>query len=186
MSKIGTFGSGWVSTLAVFFLVVSFGFLIMLSTSPGVSAYTITVDGDPSDWLADSSGQENNTGQVYTNNGWEFVWKDNVDDDVGDGDYTYPTHENFGTENNLFDLLEWRMTVDNDNVYFLFKMENLAQVFGAAGANQNGFSGTAFVICIDNDRVAGSGQEWLPAHSDARTADVARWERAIYFDGNDA
>ncbi|MFQ5999167.1 MAG: glucodextranase DOMON-like domain-containing protein [Candidatus Bathyarchaeia archaeon] len=130
--------------------------IIGVSFVPSVGAYTITVDGDPSDWQADTSCQANNTGQYYSP--FEYVWKDAEDDDVGDGNYLYPHNVelNPGGANETVDLLEFRITTDTSKIYFLIKLADVENPFGSG----EGFSGIIVTIHIDQDQVSNSGQEW--------------------------
>ncbi|MEO0271127.1 MAG: glucodextranase DOMON-like domain-containing protein [candidate division WOR-3 bacterium] len=60
-----------------------------------LKAHIITVDGDPSDWMSHSVSQRDTFFYLlhpgYTIDPYESVWLDEIDDDFGDGDYTYPT-----------------------------------------------------------------------------------------------
>ncbi len=52
------------------------------------------------------------------------TWTDPTDDDTGDGDYTYPTHEVFG-EVGQADILAFTIERENGNLVFTFKLRNL-------------------------------------------------------------
>jgi len=151
----------------------------VISFIPKTYGRSITVDGDPSDWLADTSLQDINTGKYYSDVG-EYVWKDSENDDIGDGDYTYPLNATyFGTANNTADLLEFRITYDSENVYFLIKLVNVSNAFGKS----EGFSVPIVTIHIDQDRVDASGQEWTAQYMDAKLDSSCWWEYAIVVKG---
>lgn len=50
----------------------------------------------------------------------EYIWRDALDDDKGNGRYTYPQEPIF---EKCADLQEFRVTFDKDNLYFLIKAE---------------------------------------------------------------
>lgn len=52
------------------------------------------------------------------------TWDDPAGDDVGDGDYTYPTNEVFG-DGGQADLLSFAIEKDNGNLIFVFTIRNL-------------------------------------------------------------
>ena len=135
--------------------------LMLVSVAGFVSAHSITVDGNPTDWLADTSTQSINTWQVYTAVG-EGVFKDNTTD--------YRTDN--GAVSSWADIDEFRVTSDSDYVYFLITFTNLSGV-GTLGTNGGTFlaiaindgtgTGTAFAGNSDTytyNSTAGTGMEW--------------------------
>lgn len=75
--------------------------------------HSIKIDKNIKDW----------TGKAPGENSWvvdadEFIWSDAKNDDTGPGSYKYPTGKVF---NKSSDLREFRVTYDNDNLYFLIK-----------------------------------------------------------------
>ncbi len=66
------------------------------------------------DWIGVSPETEN--ADIYSNG--EYIWRDAKGDDTGAGQYTLPI--NAGLQN-ATDLLEFRVTFDDKNVYFLIK-----------------------------------------------------------------
>ncbi len=66
------------------------------------------------DWLGEAP-KKDNTGVI--SNG-EYIWKDAAGDDTGNGKYEPPTHKDL---QRATDLLEFRVTHDNKNVYFLIR-----------------------------------------------------------------
>jgi len=128
---------------------------------PSVSAYTITVDGDPSDWAADASAQAVNTGKYYaTASGGEYVWKDIEGDDTGNGTYTYPTTYN-GME---ADLLEFRVTSDANWLYMLVRLADIVP----GQWNRTHLA----IVCDTTPTVAGDGlHEWVWQEADVKLSD---------------
>ena len=114
--------------------------LVLLGMAGFVSAHSITVDGDPSDWLADTSSQSINTWQVYTSVG-EGVFKDNTSDYRNDN----------GDISSWADIKEFRVTSDDTYVYFLITFTNLTGV-GSLGTN----GGTFLVIAINDGTGTGT------------------------------
>ena len=165
---------------AFLYLMILFLSIIPIAVFiPKIHGRSITVDGNPNDWLADTSLQDVNTGKYYSDVG-EYVWKDAENDDIGDGDYTYPLNSTyFGTANNTADLLEFRITYDSENVYFLIKLVNVSNAFG----KPEGFSVPIVTIHIDQDRVDASGQEWTAQYMDAKFNSSCWWEYAIVVKG---
>jgi len=152
---------GKISLVLGFLLVLSmFSFLAFVPTA---SAYTITVDGNPNDWLADASAQPVNTGKWYYNvaaNPYssEYVWKDEGGDDTGDGDYTYPTNWN---NTACADILEFRVTWDANNLYLLFKMADVTNEWN----DPLGFCQVYLQVLIDNDFAHKDRQEFADAEA---------------------
>jgi hypothetical protein len=152
--------------------------LLAMIFVPGIaSSHYINVDGDDSDWIGTSPGEDN---FVYSRS--EAIWKDAEGDDSGDGGdapladdnplaYTYPTDAQFlGTE---ADLLEFRITVDDNpdsaKIFFLIRVDY--------EQNWMPFIG----ILLDIDHVSGSGETDCGAYSDACIAEDNAWEYAIYL-----
>ncbi len=78
-----------------------------------VSALTITIDGNPSDWLGD--GPPQGTSDSIAG---QFIYTDFSGDDVGYGPLIYPE----GVPAGCADILEFRVTTDISNMYLLVKM----------------------------------------------------------------
>ncbi|MDD5132035.1 MAG: glucodextranase DOMON-like domain-containing protein [bacterium] len=93
--------------LSVFVAGTVFGFDL-------VKPKTIKVDKNISDWTGVPPEQEN-TSCVSSG---EFIWKDVKGDDTGNGKYYYPANQELARG---ADLLEFRVTYDSKNVYFLIK-----------------------------------------------------------------
>lgn len=78
------------------------------------AGHTIKVDGSIGDWIGTAPAKPN-TAVIEKG---EYIWKDETGDDKGNGKYTYPTNKAFAKG---ADLLEFRVTWDSQNVYFLIK-----------------------------------------------------------------
>ncbi len=151
--------------------------LLMIGLMVG-AAYAhggITVDGDGSDWANLGNGNcpvapGVNSGVVLTvtdsdcglaDAGTEYVWTDAVGDERTD----------FSTPDTRVDITELRINGDENNLYFLIRMNNIDQGTGN-GAPQ-------VQIAIDTDKIAGSGTEWLGGNSDTQVDNSARWEHLV-------
>lgn len=105
-----------------------------------------TIDGDPADWAAltgsDNTGGTNNaTGGTVTAHAF---WIDALGDDLGDGDYAYPTDGNFsGAE---CDLASVRIAYDATNLYLCLQNNSAdSDTFGAYAGR--------FMVYIDRSDV---------------------------------
>lgn len=109
----------------------------------------ITLDGDPTEWGALDGSLTDNTGGIFTAGtvGSQYQWKDALDDDLGDGDYTYPTDATF--DGKEADIAEFRVAYDYAYVYFLIRGNATSDndCFGAYGGR--------YMIYIDRPDVAG-------------------------------
>ncbi len=147
---------------------------VALFISYSMWAHIITVDGDDSDWIGTSPAVED----TFTYSEGEFIWRDAINDDKGDGgdalaasdnpsSYIYPTATNFrGTE---ADIKEIRITADEsqNKLYFLIKID-YGEVWMPFVA-----------ICIDLDHIKGSGQVWLCDYGDLLLDSLNAWEYCI-------
>jgi hypothetical protein len=77
-------------------------------------------------------------------------------DDQGDGDYVYP--ENDRAIPGIFDLIGFRISSDDELVYFQLQFAHLNL---AVISSDTGFNGTFAAIVIDSDDKAGSGNTRL-------------------------
>jgi hypothetical protein len=68
------------------------------------------------DWRG--SPPEKDNASIYSEG--EFIWRDALDDDKGNGSYQYPQEPIF---EKCADLREFRVTYDKDNLYLLIKAE---------------------------------------------------------------
>ena len=119
-------------------------------------AYSITVDGDPSEWVL-SAPTITNQGRIARNTAGlgEYIWNDASGDARSD----------FASPDSRVDLTEFRVTADADYLYFLAKVQDLNQASGD-GAPQ---------IQIAIDRPPG-GETWLGSSSDTQVSPAAAWE----------
>jgi hypothetical protein len=81
------------------------------------SALTITIDGNPSDWLGE--GPASGTSDRIAG---QFIYSDFSGDDVGYGPLIYPE----GVPDGCADILEFRVTTDTTNMYLLVKMRAIS------------------------------------------------------------
>lgn len=141
-------------------------------------AHSVIVDGDPTDWIGNIINATD-TGYI---DGGEAIWLDAQGDDIGDGGdapyaqdnpegYTYPTDTSFtGGE---ADIIQFRLTADTRNLYFLVKLDSFRSVYYPM-----------VVITIDIDHTPGSGQIWLPQSADVLVDSLIQWEYAIILADN--
>ncbi len=132
--------------------------LLFLSLDPPALAHTVTVNANPADWPMAAPGQVNlgHIGRNATHQG-EYIWRDNPNDQRTD----------WGG-NEQADLLEFRVTADSANLYFMAVMSDITQL-GGNGVPQ-------IQVAIDTDRVSGSGEPWLGSLSDTQVSPNAEWE----------
>ncbi len=98
-------------------LIVVIAVLLVTSTVFGfdlVKPKTIQVDKTINDWTGTPPSEENTS--CVSNS--EFIWKDAKGDDTGNGKYYYPANQELARG---ADLMEFRVTYDAKNVYFLIK-----------------------------------------------------------------
>ncbi len=81
---------------------------------------------------------------------------DPVGDDKGDGDYTYP--QNQKAQPGIFDLTEFKISFDQELVYFQLRFSNLSHV---EITSDTSFNGTFATIAIDSDHREKSGNKQL-------------------------
>jgi hypothetical protein len=132
----------------------------------------IRIDGLRDDWFGDPPPSEN-TG---TTSRREFIWNDARDDDVGDGDYVYPTDPSF--EEGCFDLLEFRVAVDSESINFLLEFDSIE----TPDDPPRGFVDQFIEILIDTDR-DGTGRTDTLRDARLKLDHSNAWEYAIWFDG---
>ena len=124
--------------------VTQTGFRNILQSHRG----SINIDGSLDDWVGIRPAQVDTW--VLDGMANEYIWRDSIDDDLGDGGdapnasdnpepYTYPTGTTFtGTEG---DIEEFRVAYDDSNFYFLIVLA------GSPGSTSVPFS----IILIDKD-----------------------------------
>ena len=132
-------------------------------------AYTVTVEGNPSDWGL-SVGKlppNDNTGHLArgagsgNNHVGEYVWRDPEGDE----------RTEFSSPDQRIDLVSFHVTSDASNLYF-------AAIF--SGAPDNGANRvTQLQIAVDRDRTVDSGETALGQGCDTSVAAEAAWEYLI-------
>ncbi|WP_055282219.1 CARDB domain-containing protein [Thermococcus sp. EP1] len=105
-----------------------------------------------------AQGAEN----LWVINSQELIWKDAAGDQ----------RTEWGANTHV-DITEFRVTTDQDYLYFLVKLNN-------TNSWHIGDNGAPFLaITIDTDQVSGSGQVWFSGESDTQLNPNAAWERQI-------
>ncbi len=79
---------------------------------------TIITNGKTNEWKGTLPTNKNI--ETYSVN--EYIWYDAISDDVGDGDYLYPTNIEFGDHD--ADIKQFRVCHDSSNVYFYLQTYN--------------------------------------------------------------
>ena len=125
-------------------------------------AYTITVDGNLSDWLLPAPTTQN-LGHIQR-------------DSSGRGEYIYLDASNdertdFFNPDPQVDLVLLRITGDSNNIYFGFQFTDIT--------TETGDGAVQIQIAVDTDRVFQSGQSWFGALSDTQVSPFVYWERLI-------
>ncbi len=136
------------SAFVLSLLVVS----AMLSIISPTLAHPVTVDGNPNDWSGIPPLQVNS----YTVNSGELVWRDNLGDvrtDLGDA--------------TNFDITEFRVTGDSENIYFLLRFDNITATW------------LPLVYITIDSTLDNRGEQWLPDYSDTLVSSAAKWENVI-------
>lgn len=121
-------------------------FYILLFCIPCISAEETSITGHSinamdkriTDWIGTPPEKENT--YIYSNG--EYIWKDAKGDDTGAGGYTPPLNE---APQNATDLLEFRVTYDNENVYFLITCSTPGEwwaPYRVIGIDKDGSSGS--------------------------------------------
>ncbi len=111
---------------------------------------TRTVDGDPSDWV----GAPPAVAPGYTYSAGEFI----VSDPEGDESPYWRSDYNWPVRSDL-DLVEFRLTSDAENMYFLFRFSTYDNLYSHY-----------IMIAIDpTPNISNDGfNQWLPDYSDTR------------------
>jgi len=122
-------------------------------------AHTVTVDGNPSDWTGTPPSEVN----TYTVSDYEWIWRDAGGDERTD----------FANPDPRVDLVEFRVTSDENYLYFLIRLND------TSGVNI-GDDGAPFIaITIDTDQQPNSGEVWFAGDSDTQVNSNAAWEYQI-------
>ncbi|MEX0602502.1 MAG: amylo-alpha-1,6-glucosidase, partial [Bacteroidota bacterium] len=107
-----------------------------------------------------------------------FETADPEGDDVGTGTYIYPTSPHL--KPGSLDLTHFRVTADDDRVYFRLRFRALSNPGWHPGY---GFQLTYAAIAIDKDRIPGSGQRTLGMNSNVVLPASRAFETVIYVGG---
>jgi len=143
----------------------TFVFLALLFSVFSSSFAQITVDGSAAEWTGTAPAVANTSvysaGTAGSPIGYnEWIWTDANDDE----------RTNFGSDAQV-NLLEARVTGDNSNIYFLFRMEDID--------NAEGNGAPQVQISVDKD-MDGTGTDWLANNADTQAPSTALWEHLIY------
>ncbi len=132
--------------------------LLLWSLDTPAMAYTVTVDGDGSDWVMTPTTQVN-LGQIArdTAGQGEYTWTDNSGDE----------RTSFASPDPNVDLLQFRITADRDNLYFTAAMSDIITATGR--------SAPQIRVAIDTDRQYQAGNQYLESTSTSVTH-TAYWE----------
>jgi len=139
--------------------------LFFLFNSTYTSAQAITIDGDPSDWIPNNyliaPDQYNLAHIVRDTNGFgQYIWNDKPGDER-----TF-----FATPDNRVDIIEFRVTGDTANLYFLIHLADIPP------DSTNGFGAPMVKITFDTDLSSGSGYIMLFDSTDTAISEDAAWE----------
>ncbi len=150
-------------TLAVLFAALGI-VAIFIFMSPGrhVLAHSASVDAVGVDWSMAAPGQVN-LGHIGRNTAYEgeYVWRDAAGDERTD----------LANPDTRVDLTEFRVTADEDSLYFMAVMSDVDRATGD-GAPQ-------VQVAIDTDRVSGSGQAEMAGSSEISVTADAEWEYLV-------
>lgn len=137
-------------------------FAFCLLWAAGAGAYTITMDADPSDWIMVPPANLN-TGHIARGDmlDGEYVWLDMQNDERPA--FLFPDTD--------VDIVEFRITSDAANLYFMFMMTDITQMIGDGAVQVQ--------VAIDSDYVPGSGQTWLGQWCDTQVSPLAAWEYLV-------
>lgn len=135
----------------------------------------IVIDGATGDWLGTPGAV--GTAAISAS---ELIWNDPAGDDLGDGNYTYPTNAVFTGGDADFD--EVRIAWDASNLYLLIRPVSVNP--------SASFFTPYFGVSIDTDQVNGSGRQDLGIESglanggaDALLSPQLAWERQAAVPG---
>jgi phage baseplate assembly protein gpV len=137
-----------ISSFILSLLVVS----ATLSIISPTLAHPVSVDGNSNDWSGIPPLQVNS----YTVDNGELVWRDNLGD----------ARTDLGDVSN-FDITEFRVTGDSENIYFLLRFDNITATW------------LPFVFIAIDSTLDNKGNDWLPEWSDTKVSSSAKWENVI-------
>jgi uncharacterized repeat protein (TIGR01451 family) len=150
-------------TLALFLAVAGLATIsILMSFGQRALAHSADADANGVDWSITAPGQVN-LGHIGRNTAYEgeYVWRDAPGDE----------RTNLASPDTRVDLIEFRVTADEDYLYFMAVMSDVNQATGS-GAPQ-------VQVAVDTDRVSGSGQAEMAGSSEISVTADAEWEYLI-------
>ncbi|MDD5072327.1 MAG: glucodextranase DOMON-like domain-containing protein [Candidatus Omnitrophica bacterium] len=101
----------------LFYMFVALGVIFTTQRMAGAfSGHPVLVGGATNDWIGTTPSEPNS----WTISGGEYIWKDGVGDDTGNGSYTYPLQKAL---KGGCDLREFRLSYDDKNLYLLIKCD---------------------------------------------------------------
>ena len=101
----------------LFYMFTAMSIIFMDQRLAGAfTGHSIKVDGATNDWTGIAPSEPN----TWTINNGEYIWKDAAGDDTGNGHYTYPLNKAL---KGGCDLREFRLTCDDNDLYFLIKCD---------------------------------------------------------------
>ncbi|MDI6804596.1 MAG: amylo-alpha-1,6-glucosidase [Bacteroidota bacterium] len=103
---------------------------------------------------------------------------DAVGDDNGNGNYTYPLNPNF--HKGILDIVNFKVSYDNDNVYFKLRFKKLVD---PGWHPEYGFQLTYAAIAIDQDGITNSGKMDVGMNSQFKLEPALAFEKIIYVGG---
>ena len=110
------------------------------------SGHSIKVDGSTADWLGIAPADPN----TWAISRGEYIWKDAVGDDTGNGRYTYPLNKALKKG---CDLKEFRVTYDGINLYMMIKCDRPGDFWSPLriiGIHKEGVAGGQTVLAQGN------------------------------------
>jgi uncharacterized repeat protein (TIGR01451 family) len=150
-------------TLALFLAVVGLATIfVFMSSGQRALAYSADVDANGAEWSMAAPTQDN-LGHIGRNTAYEgeYIWRDAGGDERTD----------VASPDPRVDLLEFRVTADEDYLYFMAVMSDINQATGN-GAPQ-------IQVAIDTDQVSGSGQALMAGSSEISVTADAEWEYLV-------
>jgi hypothetical protein len=146
--------------------VIWAGVLGCLLVSAMAQAYTMVVDGDPSDWAMVPPPTTNfNTGHIGRDllERGGYTWRDEADDERTDFSSPHDAE---------CDILQVHVTSDSSFLYVGVIFDDLTIT--------SGWNAVQLQIALDTDLLIGSGELWMANFSDTKVDEGARWEYLIY------
>lgn len=107
---------------------------------------------------------------------------DPVGDETGDGDYTYPTANDFAPGHGLWDITRTRISATEYHLIFRITFAEMTNIWNM----RKGYSHQIIQIYIDTDRVPGSGERDMLEGANARVTKDFAWEVAVSATGDGA